>query len=98
MDPLLAWKAIEGYENELDAEQKGLEAFYRQFKCKRCGGPVQKELVASHAFSDSTTLVPRACLRCLNCKCLFDPHSGLVVELGNMKETPGGIPLIGEKK
>ena len=98
LDPVLAWKAIEGFENELDAEQKGLDAFYRQFRCKRCGGSCRKELVANHAFKDPEVLVPRSCLRCLSCNCLFDPHSGLVVELGDTTKTPGGIPLIGEKK
>jgi hypothetical protein len=97
LDPELAWKAIEGYQNELDPEQKALDAFYRQFRCKRCSGPVQKELVTSHAFSDSGSLVPRSCLRCTQCRCLFDPHTGVILELGNMKETPGGVPLIGQK-
>ncbi len=97
MDPLLAWKAIEGYTNELDPEQKALDAFYKQFRCKRCGGPVQKEMVGSHAFNDPNTLVARACLRCQMCKCLFDPHSGLVVELGDTTKTPLGTPLVGNK-
>lgn len=97
MDPLLAWKAIEGFQNELDPEQKALDAFYRQFRCKRCGSSCRKELLVNHAFKDPDTLVPRSCLRCLACKCLFDPHSGLLLELGDMTKTPGGIPLIGEK-
>jgi hypothetical protein len=82
MDPALAWKSIEGYQNELDAEQKGLDAFYRQFKCKQCGGPLQKEFLTKHAFSDPNTMNPRAVLRCTLCKWLFDPHSGLVLEVG----------------
>lgn len=97
MDPADVLKAIEGYENELAPERNGLEAFYRQFKCQRCGGPVQKELSPKHAFSDPNTLTPRALLRCLHCKCLFDPHSGLTVERGDMKKTPDGIPLVGEE-
>lgn len=83
MDPELARKAVEGYENELAPQAKALEAFYRQFRCKKCGSPCQKETVRGHAFSDPDTLVPRSCLRCASCKCLFDPHTGLVLEMGD---------------
>lgn len=86
MDPALILKAIEGYENALAPEEKALEAFYRQFKCIRCGGAMRRENVAGHVFSDPDVLVPRSCLRCLDCQLLFDPHSGLVVEAG---ATPG---------
>lgn len=97
MDPADALRAIEGYTNELDPERKALDAFYRQFKCKRCGADVTKEYDVKHAFSDPDTLNPRALLRCTRCRCLFDPHTGLVLDLGNMNQTPDGIPLIGEK-
>jgi hypothetical protein len=83
MDPLLAWKAIEGYQDELSGEAKALEAFYRQFRCKRCEGPVRKEINGKHAFSDPNVLVPRSLLRCTQCQFLFDPHSGLAVEMGD---------------
>jgi len=82
MDPELAAKAIEGYQNELEPELRTLEAFYRQFRCKRCGGYCQKEQVPGHVFGDPNTLCPRAVLRCTRCRFLFDPHSGLVLELG----------------
>lgn len=90
LDPALAWKAIEGYTNELDPEQKALDAFYRQFRCKQCSGQVVKEFVQGHVFSDKNTLVPRACLRCETCRCLFDPHTGIVLEMG----AQNGIPII----
>jgi len=92
MDPVLAWKLIEGYTNELDPEQKGQDAFYRQFRCKNCGNACQKELNGGHTFSDPDTLVPRALLRCTICRCLFDPHSDLVLEMGNSL-----VPIIGQK-
>lgn len=91
MKPEDVLKAIEGYENELDPERKALEAFYRQFRCKACGGAVRKELNKSHAFADPGTLTARALLRCTVCNCLFDPHSGLVLELGNAAKTPEDI-------
>lgn len=96
LDPILAWKAIEGYQNELAPEQKALDAFYRQFRCtrKNCGASCRKEMLANHAFSDPDTLVPRSVLRCVRCESLFDPHSGLLLEMGNTAKAPPDIPII----
>jgi hypothetical protein len=95
MDPGLALAAIQGYQNELDPERKSLDAFYRQFRCKRCDGFCQKEQVPGHVFSDPSVLVPRAVLRCTRCDFLFDPHSGLILELGNPAKIPPDIPIVG---
>lgn len=89
-DPTLMLKAIEGYEDTLAVEQRKLNAFYRQFRCQRCGGNCRKEMVKGHTFGGDS-LVPRSCLRCLACQCLFDPHTGLLLEPG---VPPGGIPII----
>lgn len=84
MDPDLILKAIEGYENELAPEAAKLDAFYRQFTCKRCGSKaLNREVDVRHAFADETTLVPRSLLRCAACNFLFDPHSGLTLEIGD---------------
>lgn len=83
MDPTLAAKAIEGYENVLQPESAALDAFYRQFRCPRCQNYCHKETVRGHVFSDANTLSPRSCLRCNVCDCLFDPHSGLLLERGD---------------
>jgi hypothetical protein len=80
LDPEIARKAIEGYVDELEPQKKALDAFYRQFACKICGGKCRKEHVRGHVFSDNDTLVPRSCLRCIVCDCLFDPHTGILLE------------------
>jgi hypothetical protein len=89
LDPEVARKAIEGFENELDGELVSLAAFYRQFTCPRCKGEVRREIAAGgeqggHAFADKNFMTPRSLLRCLSpdCSCLFDPHSGMIVERG----------------
>lgn len=94
MDPDLVWKAIEGHQNELEPEQRKLDAFYRQFVCPRCKGKCHKEYDAQHAFSDPDTLVPRALLRCDDCTALFDPHNGMIVEMGNLAKVGSDIPII----
>ena len=88
LDAELARKAIEGYQNELAPELLALDAFYRQFRCKRCKSPCNKEQVAGHVFSDPNTLVPRSCLRCSVCRMLFDPHSNIILEMGEKRAPP----------
>lgn len=84
MDPEVVLKLLEGHENELEGEQKGLDAFYRQFRCPRCKGPCEKHFLgAEHAFGGDTA-VPRSGLKCQLCDCVFDPHTGLIVTLGNL--------------
>jgi len=82
MDPELALKLIEGYQNELAPEQNVQEAFYRQHVCPRCGGNVEKHFISvRHAFGGDG-LLPRSGLKCLRCNCLFDPHTNLIVDVG----------------
>lgn len=85
MDPEVALKIIEGYEDELTGESKKQEAFYRQFRCPRCGGECIKHFIsAQHAFpQDGDVLLPRSGLKCKLCDCLFDPHTNLIITLGN---------------
>lgn len=91
LDPEVALKAIEGYENELDPELKSLAAFYRQFVCPRCKGEMSREFAVGesggHAFADKNFATPRSLLRCRGCSCLFDPHSGMIVERGKPPST-----------
>ena len=89
LDPDIAWKAIEGYTDVLGPEAKGLDAFYRQFRCPRCKGELQKEFSSKHAFSDPGTAIARALLRCPTCRFLLEPHTNLVIESGS----PAKIPI-----
>jgi hypothetical protein len=95
MDPELVRKALEGYQNELAPEKRKLDAFYRQFKCKRCSGPVRQETHSQHCFNDPDTMTPRALLRCEHCSCLFDPHSNIVLELGDPDKVLN-VPIVGK--
>lgn len=102
MDPELALKLLEGYENELAPAQKVQDAFYRNMVCPRCGGQCQKEFIsADHTFGGSS-LIPRSGLKCSMCDCIFDPHSGVILELGNPGNIPArigasNVPYVGEK-
>lgn len=84
LDPEVARRAIEGFEDELDAEAKALDEFYSKFKCPRgCYNKLQREIDGRHAFADPGTLVPRSLLRCRTCGYLVEPHSGTILESGN---------------
>jgi hypothetical protein len=91
LDAEIVLKMLEGYENELEPEQKGLDAFYRQFRCPRCKGPCLKHFLSTdHAFGGETA-VPRSGLKCTLCDCVFDPHTGLIVSLGNLGNIPARV-------
>ena len=87
MDPELVLKAIEGYSNELEPENKKLEAFYRQARCLQCKGACHKEYDSQHAFSDPDTALPRALMRCNECRALFDPFNSMLIEPGHRGAT-----------
>lgn len=97
MDQELLRKLLEGTEDELSGEVQKLEALYRQYMCPQCGGRCQKEFDRRHAFSDPNVAVPRALLRCVDCSCLLDPHSGLRLETGNIGKIPTPHVLIRPK-
>ena len=87
--------AIEGYEDVLTPAGQELDEFYRRFSCPRCMGDLQKEFDVRHTFSDPDCVVPRALLRCPNCRYLIDPHSNVVLETGNPAKIPfDPIPII----
>ena len=96
----LVEKLIEGYENEIEPAYKVQEAFYRQMACPRCQGRCEKIFLSKeHAFSEGS-LVPRSGLKCTLCDCVFDPHSGVILDLGNPGKIPGrvgaaNVPYIG---
>lgn len=101
MDPDLLEHLLEGYEDELTGEARKQEAFYRQFRCPRCGGECEKHFLGvGHSFSStSDTYLPRSGLKCKLCECVFDPHSDLIVGLGNAGKIseriqPTLVPLI----
>jgi len=104
MDPELVLKAIEGYQNELEPAKNVQDAFYRQAECPRCGSRhVERAFISvDHAFS-SEDLLPRSGMKCALCDCLFDPHTGLILELGNVgkikeRVLPALTPIVGSGK
>jgi len=97
MDPELALRAIEGYQDELSPERAKQVEFYRGFSCPRCQCSLNEEIDAKTTFSGDG-LIPKALLRCSNCSYAIEPHTNLIVSYGNAAKTPVEIiPIIGGK-
>lgn len=87
----------------IEADQE----IYNDAACPRCGGGITKErdlnrdmklLEDGSIVSTSTRPIPRYLCRCLECRCLFDPFSGLLLEMGNLGEVrPPSIPILSTK-
>jgi|SRR5688572_11069602 len=88
LDPEVARKAVEGYEDVLGAEAKALDDLYSTFKCPRGCGALHREIDSRHAFADPNILVPRSLLKCHNCGYLIEPHSRVVIESGDASKIP----------
>lgn len=94
MDPELIWRLVEGYPDEITPALKVREALYRQFQCPRCKCGLEKEFDPRVCFSQDEVL-PKALLRCRNCRYLIDPHTNMIVEFGNASKIPvESSPLI----
>lgn len=100
MDPEIARKLVEGYDNELEAASKADAAYYRQQRCPRCGGECTKHFISTvYAFSGGD-LLPRFAMKCTLCDCVFDPRTGIITTLGNIgkiteRVAPAMMPLGG---
>jgi len=92
MDEDIVLRLIQGYEDELTPETIKQDAFYRQFSCPRCSVPLQKEHDPRTAF-DSESIVPKALLRCPECRYLLEPHSGVIIERGSPQAMPMELPV-----
>jgi hypothetical protein len=96
LKPEVVFAALEGHKNILVGEQEKMDAYYRQFICPSCKSPsLSKRFIPGHAYSDPSYTLARATLLCNECKCHFDPHSGLILEVGNPARVSPHIPIIG---
>ena len=95
LDPRITQKLLEGTQDTLTPAAEVREKFYKQQSCPHCAGnSFQKRGDIRMMFRPDDPL-PRYQLHCENCGCLFDPHSGIVVKLGNLaKAYKPAVPLI----
>lgn len=96
MDPTLIRKAIEGHDFILGEEKKKQDDFYDRFSCRRCGHHPLTRRAHPKPFIEGEALA-RSLLGCESCGHVFDPHSGIDVELGNPARIPPAVPLLDPK-
>ena len=86
LDPRITLKLLEGREDVITPLAQERERFYKSQRCPRCSGDANSKVGdPKHLFVEGEAL-PRYQLRCDNCSCLFDPFSGIVLEMGNLGE------------
>lgn len=91
LDPEIAAKMIKGYEDTLSPMvQRELDFVHGQL-CPRCGGNVIPEYDVRRQLKGGP---PRPLARCGECRCLFDPYSGILLEMGNLGNLEPAIPII----
>ena len=95
LDTRITSKLLEGREDVISPLAEERKNFYKNQSCPSCQGNALTQ------EGDSTTIfrgddpLPRYLLRCDNCDCLSDPHSGIVLSLGNKaKAYKPSVPLI----
>lgn len=95
LDPQITKKLLEGHKDIITplATQRG--NFYKMQSCPHCGGnALQKFGEPGSLFVDGDPIA-RYRLRCDNCDCEFDPHSGIVIRIGNIgKAYVPAVPLL----
>lgn len=73
---------IKGHKDVLTPLVEADRQIYEGVTCPQCAGMTTKEFDFFRTIT-SPRVIPRYNLRCLECDCLFEPITGLVVGMGN---------------
>lgn len=97
LDPRITLKLLEGWEDVITPLAQEREEFYKSQNCPRCSGNSHTKTGDPKRLYVNGEALPRYQLRCDNCSCLFDPFSGIVLEMGNLGEAfEPAIPILGQ--
>lgn len=83
LDPEITQKLLEGHQDVLTSATEERDKYYAAQTCPRCGGNCRK-LGDYHAMYSGEESLPRFYLQCLACGEEFDPHTGIVLKIGNI--------------
>jgi hypothetical protein len=98
LDPEIAQKLLEGHEDVVTSANEERDKFYAAQTCPRCGGNCQKLGDYRSMYSGEGAL-PKFYLRCLACGEEFDPHSGIILKVGNVgKAFVPAYPIVGQEE
>jgi len=86
---------LEGHEDIVTPLAADRERFYTKQECIRCGSSALKRIGDANTMFRGRDPLPRYTLRCLSCECEFDPHSNILLKMGNLgKAHEPSIPIL----
>ena len=83
-DPRITMKLLEGRTDLLGPLAEARRKFYEDQRCIRCGGSAFSRIADSRTMFTQDDPLPRYLLKCRDCECLFDPHSRILLTMGNL--------------
>ena len=98
LDPRITLKLLEGHRDTITRAAAEREQFYKSQTCPQCGGNAFTKRSELRILFSPDDPLPRYLLECQNCGGIFDPHSGLIITMGNLgKAYVPAVPIIGSK-
>ena len=95
LDPIITLKLLEGREDVITTLAQERDQFYQSQSCPQCGGNATTKTGDPNRLFRAGKPLAYYHLECDNCHCLFDPHSGLIIKMGNLAEAfEPAVPLI----
>ena len=94
MDPEEVLKLLEGQKDIITPLAEERESFYKNQQCPTCGSTSFTKNTNSRIAFRGNDPIARYVLICQDCDCVFDPHSNLVLKLGNLAKLEPVIPLL----
>jgi len=99
MDPHITLKLLEGRVDVITPLAAEREAFYQSQTCPQCLGTSLKKTGDVRFMFRPGEALPRYWLECDGCRCVFDPHTGLVVKMGNIaRSLEPAIPILPDRE
>jgi len=96
LDPKVIMKMLEGHEDVITPLQRERDQLYQSQSCPTCGGNAFDKVGDSRTMFRQGDVLPRYMLRCSNCDCVFDPHSGIQLTMGNVARAyVPTVPILG---
>lgn len=83
LDPEITLRLLEGHQNAVSPLARERDDFYKKQKCNECGSTaLQKTQDPKRIFQENDPIA-RWLLNCKDCGAVFDPHTGLLINMGN---------------
>lgn len=95
MDPEVTLKLLEEYKDTLTPLAEAREKFYQDQVCPRCSSTALQKQGDANTIFRANDPIARYCLLCQDCQCVFDPHSGLLIKMGNLGDAyEPAVPIL----